>query len=283
MKKIELPEYVIADIPKQVKAALEEDIGSGDITAMLIDERADGCATLITRERAIMCGKAWANEVFAQLGGEVSLAWHVEDGDALEPNQALCELKGNVRQILTGERTALNFLQSLMGTAQTARTYVHAVAGKNVTLLDTRKTVPCLRTAQKYAVLCGGGANHRLALYDAFLIKENHIAASGSIASAVANARTIAPHCKITVEVETLEELSEAIACEPDQIMLDNFSSEDVTAALKITPTNITIELSGNFDLARLQNLPIFPRPVCISIGGLTKHIQATDLSLRLQ
>ena len=282
MKKIELPEYVLADIPNQVHAALEEDVGSGDITAQLIgaDTRAE--ARIISREAAVMCGRAWADEVFRQLGGDVALEWHVADGEAVAADQLLCTLRGNSRQILTGERSALNFLQTLMGTATLTREYVDAVAGKNVTLLDTRKTLPGLRTAQKYAVLCGGGQNHRLALYDAFLIKENHIAACGSISDAIARARSLAPERKVIVEVETRAELEEAIAARPDQIMLDEFADQALAEALALFPEGITIELSGSFTLERLRKLPAQAVPVSISVGTLTKHVRAVDLSLRL-
>lgn len=282
MKKIELPEYVLADIPKQVRAALEEDVGSGDITAQLIgaDTRAE--ARIISREAAVMCGRAWADEVFRQLGGDVALEWHVADGEAVVADQLLCTLRGNSRQILTGERSALNFLQTLMGSATLTREYVDAVAGKNVTLLDTRKTLPGLRTAQKYAVLCGGGQNHRLALYDAFLIKENHIAACGSISDAIARARSLAPERKVIVEVETRAELEEAIAARPDQIMLDEFAEQELAEALALFPEGITIELSGSFTLERLRKLPAQTVPVSISVGTLTKHVRAVDLSLRL-
>lgn len=282
MKKIELPEYVLADIPKQVRAALEEDVGSGDITAQLIGADTPAEARIISREAAVMCGRAWADEVFRQLGGDVALEWHVTDGETVAADQLLCTLRGNSRQILTGERSALNFLQTLMGTATLTREYVDAVAGKNVTLLDTRKTLPGLRTAQKYAVLCGGGQNHRLALYDAFLIKENHIAACGSISDAIARARSLAPERKVIVEVETRAELEEAIAAQPDQVMLDEFAEQELAEALALFPEGITIELSGSFTLERLRKLPAQAVPVSISVGTLTKHVRAVDLSLRL-
>lgn len=283
MRKIKLPSYVNADIAAQVRAALQEDVGSGDLTAQLIDASRDARATLISREPAIMCGRAWADEVFRQLGGDVTLGWQVEDGDPVAANQVLCELSGNARQILTGERSALNFLQTLMGTATHTRRYVEAVAGKQVTILDTRKTLPGLRTAQKYAVLCGGGQNHRLALYDAFLIKENHIAACGSIAAAIQQARQLAPGKRVIIEVETLDEFRQALARQPDQIMLDEFSDADTAAALAVCDDNAPlIELSGSFTLERLHALPALGRPVAISIGAITKHVQAIDLSLRL-
>ncbi|KZY07956.1 nicotinate-nucleotide diphosphorylase (carboxylating), partial [Alcanivorax sp. HI0035] len=221
---ITLPDYVRDDIQRNVSFALEEDIRSGDITAQLIDADSESTATIITRENAVMCGIPWADEVFRQLG-DVQIEWHVEDGDRLTADTTLCTLRGNTRQILTGERTALNFLQTLMGTATTARRYADAVAGTTVTILDTRKTLPGLRAGQKYAVLCGGCQNHRVGLYDAFLIKENHVAACGGITAAIERARALAPEKKIIVEVETLAELKEAAALKPDQIMLDNFSA----------------------------------------------------------
>ncbi|MEE3389091.1 MAG: carboxylating nicotinate-nucleotide diphosphorylase, partial [Pseudomonadota bacterium] len=189
---ITLPDYVRDDIQRNVSFALEEDIRSGDITAQLIDADSESTATIITRENAVMCGIPWADEVFRQLG-DVQIEWHVEDGDRLTADTTLCTLRGNTRQILTGERTALNFLQTLMGTATTARRYADAVAGTTVTILDTRKTLPGLRAGQKYAVLCGGCQNHRVGLYDAFLIKENHVAACGGITAAIERARALAP------------------------------------------------------------------------------------------
>ncbi len=281
VRKIELPDYVRDDIPRQVREALAEDIGSGDITAELIDANTVASATLITREPAVMCGCDWANEVFRQLG-DVTIDWQVKDGDRLTANQTLCTLSGNARQILTGERTALNFLQTLMATATQTRTYVDAVEGKQIGILDTRKTLPGLRYAQKYAVLCGGGENHRLALYDQYLIKENHIAACGSISKAIERARALHPNRKITVEVETLEELEQAIAASPEQIMLDNFSADMLSTALQRIPVSTRIEISGNYDLPRLRTAASFTRPVWISSGALTKNSQAIDLSLRL-
>ena len=280
-RKIELPDYARDDLVRQVQMALAEDVGSGDITAELIDASAEAQATLITREAAVLCGQDWANEVFRQLG-DVTLDWRASDGDAVEPDQVLCTLRGNARRILTGERSALNFLQTLMATATRTRAYVDAVAGKQISILDTRKTLPGLRYAQKYAVLCGGGENHRLALHDQFLIKENHIAACGSIAGAVARARALHPDRKITLEVETLEELAQAITAAPEQVMLDNFSGKMLEDALARIPAGIRVELSGNYDLDRLHALPACSRPVSISSGALTKHVQAIDLSLRL-
>ncbi|KGD65451.1 NAD pyrophosphorylase [Alcanivorax nanhaiticus] len=274
-----LPDYIRDDITRNVAFALEEDIRDGDITAQLIDADSTSTATIITREDAVMCGIAWADEVFRQLG-DVKLEWHVADGDRLTPDTTLCTLSGNTRQILTGERTALNFLQTLMGTATTARRYADAVAGSHVTILDTRKTLPGLRAGQKYAVLCGGCQNHRIGLYDAFLIKENHVAACGGITAAIERARALAPEKKIIVEVETLEELQEAAALRPDQIMLDNFSADMLAGAAKMNIAS-KLEVSGNLTVEDAANLPI-SREWFLSSGALTKHVRATDLSLRL-
>ncbi len=279
----ELPAYVLADIPKQVRAALEEDIGSGDITAQLIPADAQAVATVITREDAVLCGTAWVDEVFRQLGNTVQVEWHFSDGDQLAANATLCTLRGNSRHILTGERTALNFLQTLSGTATTARSYATAVADREITILDTRKTLPGLRTAQKYAVLCGGCSNHRIGLYDAFLIKENHIAACGSITAAIQQARTLAPEKPVIVEVETVEELEEAIAARPDQIMLDEFDADARSKALAAYQAGITVEISGSVTTAMLRDMPALAFPVALSSGALTKHVRSVDLSLRLQ
>lgn len=283
MKKPELPAYVIADIPKQVRAALEEDVGSGDVTALLIPVEAQAVATIITREEAVLCGTDWVNEVFRQLGNSVLIDWHFSDGDQLPANATLCTLRGSSRQILTGERTALNFLQTLSGTATTARSYAATVADREVTILDTRKTLPGLRTAQKYAVLCGGCRNHRIGLYDAFLIKENHIAACGSITAAIQRARTLAPEKPVIVEVETVEELEEAIAARPDQIMLDEFDADARNKALAAYQAGITVEISGSVTTAMLREMPALAFPIVVSSGALTKHVRSVDLSLRLQ
>ncbi|EKF74246.1 NAD pyrophosphorylase [Alcanivorax hongdengensis A-11-3] len=277
---IPLPDYVGDDISRNVRFALEEDIRDGDITAQLIDADSTSTATIITREDSVMCGIPWANEVFHQLGN-VALEWHVEDGQRLKADTTLCTLRGNTRQILTGERTALNFLQTLMGTATTARRYADAVIDNKVTILDTRKTLPGLRAGQKYAVLCGGCENHRIGLYDAFLIKENHVAACGGITAAIERARALAPDKKIIVEVETLEELQEAAALKPDQIMLDNFSAEMLVQAADMTVPS-ALEVSGNLTIENAGMLPTY-RDWFLSSGALTKHIHATDLSLRIQ
>ena len=273
---ITLPDYVRDDIQRNVSFALEEDIRSGDITAQLIDADSETTATIITREDAVMCGIAWADEVFRQLG-DVQIEWHVQDGNRLTADTTLCTLRGNTRQILTGERTALNFLQTLMGTATTARRYADAVEGTNVTILDTRKTLPGLRAGQKYAVLCGGCQNHRIGLYDAFLIKENHVAACGGITAAIERARTLAPEKKIIVEVETLEELEEAARLKPDQIMLDNFTVDMLKTAAAITFKS-ALEVSGNLTVENTKTMPK-NRNWHLSSGALTKELKSIDLS----
>lgn len=275
-----LPDYVRDDITRNVTFALEEDIRDGDITAQLIDADSTSSATIITREDTTMCGIPWADEVFKQLG-EVDVEWHVRDGDRLSAESTLCTLRGNTRKILTGERTALNFLQTLMGTATTSRRYADAVAGSQVTILDTRKTLPGLRAGQKYAVLCGGCQNHRIGLYDAFLIKENHVAACGGITAAIKRARALAPEKKIIVEVETLAELKEAAGLTPDQIMLDNFSVEMLKEAAGMAVESV-LEVSGNLTVGNAAELPK-SRHWFLSSGALTKHVRAIDLSLRIR
>jgi len=282
VKKPELPAYVVNDIATQVRVALQEDIGSGDITAQLIPADARAKATIITREAATLCGTDWVDEVFRQVGGDVTVEWHFTDGDQVNANDTLCSLSGNTRQILTGERAALNLLQTLSGTATSAREYADAVADKPISILDTRKTLPGLRSAQKYAVLCGGCHNHRIGLYDAFLIKENHIAACGSISAAIERARALAPDRKVIVEVETVAELEEAIAARPDQIMLDEFDVSDRVRALAAYEAGITVEISGSVTPETLKGMQALAFPVCVSSGSITKHVRAVDLSLRL-
>lgn len=266
---------------ESVKFALEEDIGSGDITAMLIPEGNSAKARIITREAAVICGVDWVNEVFQQVDSRVELTWHVADGDQVAPDQLLFELSGPARALLTGERTALNFLQLLSGTATVCSEYAALVAHTQVQLLDTRKTIPGLRTAQKYAVTCGGCHNHRIGLYDAFLIKENHIAACGGIAAAVAAAHKIAPGKPVEVETENLDELNQALNAGADIIMLDNFSLDDMRRAVEITSGSAKLEASGNVNNQTL--VPIAETGVdYISIGALTKHAKAVDLSMRI-
>lgn len=273
------------EIRANVQAALAEDIGSGDITARLIPPEQTANARIITREPGRFCGRPWVEEVFRQLsqgyGHAVTIDWQVEDGDPVEANDTLFTLTGNARALLTGERTALNFVQTLSGTATISAQYAQLVADTGVQLLDTRKTLPGLRLAQKYAVMRGGCANHRIGLYDAFLIKENHIAACGGIDAAVAAAREIAPDKPVEVEVETLKQLEEALSAGADRVMLDNFAEPDLYRAVTLNGGRAKLEASGNVTdqtLVSLANTGVD----YISIGALTKHCRALDLSMRL-
>lgn len=269
-------------IVDNVKSALDEDIRTGDITAQLIPADQIATANVITREDCIFCGKDWVIEVFAQLDANVTIEWHIDDGDFARANSTLFTLSGNARSLLTGERAALNFVQTLSGTATTSHYYAKLVAHTDVKLLDTRKTIPGLRDAQKYAVACGGCHNHRIGLYDAFLIKENHIAACGSISLAVAAARTIAPKKPVEVEVENFEELNQALTANADIIMLDNFSLADMREAVAINAGKAKLEASGN---VTESTLPLIAETGVdfISIGALTKHCRAVDLSMRIK
>ncbi len=268
------------DITETVAFALKEDIGSGDITAQLIPATQTAKARIITRENAVICGTEWVNEVFRQVDNSVTIQWHVKDGDSVIPDQLLFELNGSARSLLTGERTALNFLQLLSGTATICKSYADIVAHTQVRLLDTRKTIPGLRTAQKYAVTCGGCHNHRIGLYDAFLIKENHIAACGGIPAAISAAKEIAPGKPVEVEVESIAELEIALAGNADIIMLDNFSLADMKAGVALTAGRAKLEASGNVDTSTLAGIAETGVDY-ISIGALTKHAQAVDLSMR--
>jgi len=275
-----VPYLTAAVIAETVRCALAEDLGNGDITAALIPESQRATGRVITREACVMAGRDYAEEVFRQLGGEVQLAWQVADGESLAAGATLFRFEGSARRLLTGERTALNFLQTLMGTATLTRNHVARLAGTNCRLLDTRKTVPGLRLAQKYAVTCGGGGNHRLGLYDAYLIKENHIAACGSITAAVTRARTLSPSSPVEVEVENFQELREAIACGADIVMLDNFSLTDMRQAVAETAGRVKLEASGNVSLETLADIAATGVDF-ISVGALTKHVRAIDLSMR--
>jgi nicotinate-nucleotide pyrophosphorylase (carboxylating) len=263
-----------------VRRALEEDVGNGDLTAALIPADSRSQASLITREGAVFCGAEWFNSVFRQLDERVAIQWQVADGDDIHPDQTLCLLEGPTRALLTGERTALNFLQTLSGTATVTRQYAKILAGTNTKLLDTRKTIPGLREAQKYAVKCGGGHNHRMGLYDGILIKENHIAATGSIANAVTKAKELYPDIQVEVEVETLEELEEALRVEADIVLMDNFTLEQLREAVTRTRGRALLEASGGFDLASLRQAAETGVDY-ISVGSLTKHVRAIDLSMR--
>jgi len=266
---------------QSVAFALREDIGEGDITARLIPHDQTATATLITREQAVICGLEWVEEVFRHLETPVTIEWCVRDGQLVAPNTVLCKIHGPAPALLTGERTAMNYLQLLSGTATVCKQYADLVAHTAVKLLDTRKTIPGLRTAQKYAVTCGGCHNHRIGLYDAFLIKENHIAACGGIDKAGAAAREIAPGKPAEVEVETLDELSIALEAGADIIMLDNFGLADMAEGVKITANRAKLEASGNVSTETLVDIAETGVDY-ISIGALTKHAKAIDLSMRL-
>jgi len=276
-----LPQDTAGDIPLCVARALQEDIGHGDITAMLIPAEQEAKGEVVSREHAVICGRPWVDEVFRQLDPNTSIDWLVEDGDKVAPDQLLFSISGNARVLLTGERTALNFLQMLSGTATLARQYADLTTGSEVKILDTRKTIPGLRLAQKYAVTVGGCSNHRIGLYDAFLIKENHIAACGGIALAVAKAREIAPEKIVEVEVENLDELNEALDAQADVVMLDNFSPSDIENLKHLNFGETKIEVSGNITNETVQQY-INSAVNYISSGSLTKHVQAVDLSMRL-
>ena len=267
------------DISANVNSALAEDVGNGDVTAELIPEDALASATLITREHAVIAGCQWFNEVFNQLSGTSKINWNVADGDVVAPEQILCTLEGSARSLLTGERTAINFLQTLSATATTVASFVDIIKDTETKILDTRKTIPGLRLAQKYAVACGGGTNHRVGLYDAILIKENHIMAAGSITQAVKQAKT--KKLPVEVEVESLAELEEALEAEADQILLDNFDLALLEKAVDINQGRAKLEASGNIikeDLHAIAKTGVD----YISIGALTKHIRAIDFSMRI-
>lgn len=272
------------DIDLQIARALAEDVGDGDLTASLIPVNKRAQATVISREDAVLCGSAWFDAVFRQLDPSIAIRWFAADGDRIQANQKLCELSGPARTLLTGERTALNFLQTLSATATSTRRHVDAIAGTSTRVLDTRKTIPGLRLAQKYAVLCGGGVNHRIGLFDAILVKENHIAAAGSIAAAVAQARRIAGQRVVEVEVENLDELRQALATDIDRILIDNFTLEMMREAVAINRQHdsgrVKLEASGNVSLETIRGIAETGVDY-ISIGGLTKHVQAVDLSMR--
>lgn len=279
-----LAQQIAEDRVRCVTDALREDVGSGDITAQLIPAGQTASARVITREACTVAGSEWVNEVFRQLDPSVTVTWHVQDGERAQPNQLLYELNGNARSLMTGERAALNFLQMLSGVATTCREYADLVAHTQVKLLDTRKTIPGLRTAQKYAVTCGGCHNHRIGLYDAFLIKENHIMACGGIQQAIASAHTIAPGKPVEIEVETLEEFQAALDAGADIIMLDEFDKAQTLEAVSLRnsrrPTT-KIEASGGISKENLGEIASWGADF-ISIGALTKHARAVDLSMRV-
>lgn len=268
-------------IEANVRNALLEDVGTGDVTAELIPATNQAKAQIISRDEAVIAGSAWVNEVFTQVDPSVVVTWKVKDGECVKPNTVLFTLEGPARSLLTGERAALNFLQTLSGTATIAKSYADRVADTNVRLLDTRKTIPGLRLAQKYAVTCGGCYNHRIGLFDAFLIKENHILAAGGINNAISQARTNHPGKPVEVEVESFDELNQALDAGADIIMLDNFTPESMVDAVKHVNGRAKLEASGNITD---ETLLIYAETGVdyISIGALTKHCRAIDLSMRL-
>ncbi|WP_010321701.1 carboxylating nicotinate-nucleotide diphosphorylase [Marinobacterium stanieri] len=268
-------------VEENVRTALLEDVGQGDITAELIPASDHKRARVISRQAAVVCGRAWVDEVFRQVDPKVKVEWLVEDGERVERDQVLFRLEGSARSLLTGERAALNFLQTLSGTATLSYEYAQRVADTPVTLLDTRKTIPGLRMGQKYAVSCGGCSNHRIGLYDAFLIKENHIMACGGIEQAIQTARTNHPGKPVEIEVETEEQLERALAAGADIVMLDNFSPERMIAAVAQTAGRAKLEASGNITDETLLDYASTGVDY-ISIGALTKHCRAVDLSMRI-
>ncbi|MDO9622705.1 MAG: carboxylating nicotinate-nucleotide diphosphorylase [Pseudomonas sp.] len=280
-----MPNLTLADLTAEIEAnvrrALTEDIGSGDITAQLIPAERLAHATIITREAAVICGTAWVDAVFRQLDPRVAVHWQVRDGERVNPNQVLFHLEGPARALLSGERSALNFLQTLSAVATRCQHYADLVHGTAVKLLDTRKTLPGLRLAQKYAVTCGGCHNHRIGLYDAFLIKENHIAACGGILEAVQAAHKIAPGKPVEVEVESLAELQQALDAGADIIMLDELSLDDMRQAVAITQDRAKLEASGGVNESTLRSIAETGVDY-VSIGTLTKDVKAVDLSMRL-
>jgi nicotinate-nucleotide pyrophosphorylase (carboxylating) len=274
------------DLAQQVARALAEDVGDGDLTAALVPADRSGRATVITRETAVLCGRPWFDEVFRQLDPAVQVTWEADEGAVVATGQRLCRLDGPARPLLTGERTALNFLQTLSGTATATRRYVELVAGLPCRILDTRKTLPGLRRAQKYAVRCAGGSNHRMGLYDGILVKENHIMAAGSIAAAVAAARAGGARVPVEVEVETLDELRQALDAGADMALLDEFSLEDLRSAVATNRSHprgpMKLEASGNVTLGTLRGIAETGVDF-VSIGSLTKHVRAVDLSMRFE
>ena len=270
------------DIAATVQRALAEDIGDGDLTAALVPAEARARGRVISREEAVLCGTAWFDEVFRQVDATIAIHWEARDGDAIRRDQLLCRLEGPARPLLTGERSALNFLQTLSGTATAARHYADAVKGTGAVVLDTRKTLPGLRSAQKYAVQCGGATNHRMGLYDGILIKENHIMAAGGITAAVHGARAAGAKVPVEVEVESMDELREALAAGADILLLDNFDLDGMREAVKLTSRRAKLEASGGIDLTRIKAVAETGVDY-ISVGAVTKHLRAVDMSLRFK
>ena len=274
------------NLDQRIARALAADVGSGDVTAALVPAGRQGRATVITREAAVLCGRPWVDEVFRQVDPAVQVSWDADEGASVEPGQRLCRIAGPARSLLTGERTALNFLQTLSGTATATRRYVQLVAGLPCRILDTRKTLPGLRRAQKYAVRCAGGSNHRMGLYDGILVKENHIMAAGSIAAAVSAARAARASVPVEVEVETIDELRQALDAGADMALLDEFSLDDLRAAVAMNRSHprgpMKLEASGNVTFETLRGIAETGVDF-VSIGSLTKHVRAVNLSMRFE
>jgi nicotinate-nucleotide pyrophosphorylase (carboxylating) len=278
--RAELP--AAESIARDVQRALDEDIGGGDVTADLLSADAFAQARVVTREAAVFCGAAWFEACFRALDDAVRIEWLAHDGETVAPGALLCRLEGAARALVTGERTALNFLQTLSGTATATAAFVDAVRGTRTTILDTRKTLPGLRLAQKYAVRAGGGANHRVGLFDAVLIKENHIATAGSITAAIAKARELHPGILVETEVENFGELREALAAGADRIMLDEFELHELSQAVAEVDGRVPLEVSGSVSLDRVRAIAETGVDF-VSIGALTKHVRAVDLSMRIE
>jgi nicotinate-nucleotide pyrophosphorylase (carboxylating) len=271
----------VETIREDVRRALTEDVGSGDITAQLIPEESTSSGHILCRDSAILCGCNWVEQVFRQLDESVSIHWRLRDGEIINENDIVCEFSGNSRALLTGERTALNFLQTLSATATITGLYADAIKGTRAKILDTRKTLPGMRLAQKYAVACGGGHNHRMGLYDAILIKENHVAAAGSVKAALARASAIAgPDIDIEIEVENLDQLMEALAAGAKHVLLDNFALEDTVTAVQMNRRRALLEASGGITLENVKDVAKTGVDY-ISIGELTKNVIAVDFSMR--
>lgn len=277
-----LPRPSMAVVEADVERALAEDLGSGDATAELLAADVHARASLLCREAAVIAGTDWFDACFRRLDPAVRIQWQVADGEHVDADTELCRLHGRARALVSAERTALNFLQTLSGTATITARYAAAVAGSGARVLDTRKTLPGLRVAQKYAVRCGGGHNHRIGLFDAILVKENHIAAAGGIAAAVQAARALHPGLLLEVEVETLDELDQALAAGVDRVLLDEFDAPALAEAVRRTAGRVPLEVSGSVDLERIRAIAETGVDF-ISVGALTKHVRAVDLSLRLQ
>ena len=273
-----------SEVSACVSRALAEDVGSGDITAQLVPQDSRGSAQIVVREAAILCGQAWFDEVFRQVDAAVQVRWHKADGAALTSDDVVCALSGPARSLLTGERSALNFLQTLSATATAANRFVDAIAGTDAIILDTRKTLPGLRAAQKYATTCGGAHNHRTGLFDGILIKENHIIAAGGIAAAVSAARQTAPDVMVEVEVEDLQQVAAALTAHADRLLLDNFSLEDLRGAVQLRDQHgepgVKLEASGGIDLNHIRSIAECGVDM-ISVGAMTKHVRAVDYSMR--